>query len=634
MLQLLKVSRVLGFVLFGAAFAAGCGDSIDTGTFPRIALEIDSQPVSNEDVVYYGQAIQQVIAKTVTVGNVGTKVLKISSIDWAKDDAGAKLKNQYVEIDWRGSIDANSFPYEIDTGNLKKLTFAVEFTPPLGRALDDFSPSVLVIKSNALDDLGRQKVEEFRITFSMRQDLAYPRVTPINYRFQNATLAKPESQEFRIYNDDQLATASFRILAVRLETPSQEFTLGGTPSAGTVVLEPGNGGYEDVVFTVTYQPKDNLPDTNAIIIETDVGSSGTLRVPLTTGTTLGSYSLSYSHQDELDFSNVTTKETRSVLISSDGPGPITIKEPHIEPSDARRDFKLTAWIPKTSEAGQDTQITSWPRGLNVGKTLRLDIEYSPQTERDTANGQIIVPFENPNPGEISIDIFSGDPKSKIVLAPATGNVSVTGSAVNGDTGTRKVVIYNEGNGPLEVSAAVVKADFDLPPKVWSLPAAFSALTIEPGGVRSIEVAYDLSKISTQSGRVAEYLELTYYDDFTGQSEKKTLGLIAENSGGKANPVASLGQASDYAGATVATALTLSGSGSTAASGTIDANAYVYYLTAKPAGSYARLNAQTGASATFVPDVAGSYTIELVVYAKDGDYYLFSAPATVTITVAP
>jgi len=614
---------------------AGCSDSFNSSGFAQLSVEVENQSVANDSIASFGQAIQQVVAKTVTVSNGGTDTLRVDGIDWEVGEGGLRKKNQYVEIDWRGAVDAGSFPRQIAIDNRNSLSFAIEFTPPLGKPLDDFADSVLLIKSNAFDDLGRQKVTEFRIVFSMRQDSAIPRVTPNAYNFRNATIAKGETQEFRIYNDTDLATSPFHITNVYLETPSSEFTLQQTPSSGTIVLEPGNPGYADVVFKVTYQPKDSVPDTNAIIIQTDVGAGGTLRVPLSSSSTTGAFSLSYSHINEFDFSKVTVKEKRSVQLTCDGPGTMTIKQPRIEPAEARGDYTVTAWIPAASAGASDTEVTSWPRGLNVGKAIRFDVEYSPANDgTDTANGQLIIPYENPNVGEVQIPLLSGDPKSKIVLAPKTELVSVTGSVVAGTRGTRSVVVYNEGNGPLQVKGARVHADFDLEAKVWQLAAPFAAFEVAPGGLAIIEVEYELGAVTDNDGRQVEYLDITYFDDFLGSDQKKLIGLSAEESLGKANPVASLGNAAAYTGLVAGSGFDLNGSGSSATSGAIDSNGYIYYLVAKPAGSVAKLNVQAGASTRFTPDVAGSYSFELVVYAKDGDLYLYSEPAELTLQVAP
>jgi len=618
-------------VFIAALLVSACGDKLGTGTFPQINVTVDTETFSIDGTAFFGQALQREVSKSIRINNTGTGNLRITGIDWDVDEvSGARKKNQYVEIDFRGAIDANSFPYTIDPSNISELAIAIVYTPPLGKPLDDFTDSVLLLKSNARGSDGRSSNNEIRITFSMRQDIALPRVTPSNYRFQNATLARGETQEFRIYNDEQLATASFRIQSVRLETPSQEFTLQGLPSTGTVVLEPGNPGYQEVVFSVTYQPKDDLPDSNNLLIETDVSGAGTLRVPLTTGTNLGSYSLSFSHVNELDFTNVTSRETRSVLVSSDGPGTLTIELPEIEPAEARADFTYAAFIPATTPEGTDTEIPSWPRGLNVGRTIRIDVTYQPANDgTDTANGELIVPFDNPDPGKIIIPIFSGEPKSKISLAPANGNVGLTGVRASGDSGTRKVVVYNDGNGPLQVEAAEVMGQFDLPAVVWGIQGTFQAFTVPPGGLRVIELSYDIGAMLQSSATVSEVFELTYFNDFTGTSENLIIGLLAEDIGAKVNPTANAGT---YSGVVAGEAFNLSGLASTAGSGIIEASGYVWYLTAKPASSMARLNSLGAAVVPFLPDIAGSYTFELFVFARDGATYLLSEPVSVTVTV--
>ncbi len=617
--------------LVAVALFAGCGDKLSVREFPQVGVQIDSQSVTNDSESAFAQALQTTVSKTIRVSNTGQEALKISGINWAKDAEGRELKNQYVEINWLSGVGVDSFPWTVDTNNNNALTLAVEFTPPLGKALDDFSESVLVIKTNALDDIGRAPVPEFKIRFVMSQDSAIPRVTPTSYNFRNATIAKGETQEFRIYNDSDLATSPFTITNVYLENQSAEFSIQGTPSSGKQVLAPGDPGYADVVFTVLYQPKDDVgPDTNAVIIQTDVGAGGTLRVPLTTSSSVGNYELSYSHINELDFSNVTQREKRSVQLTCIGPGTMAVKAPDIQPPAARPDYTVTAWIPAATANDTDVQITNWPRGLQANRSIRFDVEFAPKADgSDTRNGQLIIPFENPGPGEIEIDLLSGDPKAKISVGPSTDLVSVTGAS---GAGSRVVVIYNDGNGPLQVKGARVYADFELPAKVWGLSEAFEPFTVAPGELALLEVDYDIDAITDNDNRQVEYLDITYFDDFTGTDEPKTIGLSAERTVGLTNPVGSLGNAADYASAVVGQAFNLNASGSSAGTGAIDPRGYLYYLVAKPAGSDARFNVQSGPSASFTADVAGTYGFELVVYAKAGDVYLYSAPVTLTVNV--
>ena len=630
-----RMNLAAAMVLLAALAATGCGDKFGLSFFPQIEVAVSgSDPIDEEGTVYFSQAIQVPTPKRVEVYNVGTDTLTITGIDWANDPtSGAPLKNKYVDIDWGSSVGADSFPFSAEPDSaFAALTFNVTFTPPLGFALDDFSDSVLVIESNGLSNDGHRAIKELRVTFKMQTDNPAPRVTPTSYKFTNATIARPERQDFHIYNDEQLGTASFRVMNITLEHPSDEFTLIDLPSQGATVLEPRNPGYQDLVFTVEYQPADQTTDSNAVLIETDVPGTN-MRVALSSGFSSGGYSLSFSSPNEFDFTNVTTKETRSVVIYSEGPAPITIKTPRIDPVAARDDFTMRAWIPATSAAGSDTEVTSWPRALAPGKTLRFDVEYSPANDgSDTANGQLVIPYESPDPDTIYVELFSGKPKGKISLAPASGNVFVTGSSTAGTTGSRKVIVYNDGNGPLQLKDIAVKANFDLPPEVYSLHNAFAEVSVPPGGLHIVDVDYDLGGVPNADTTVSEIFTVTYFDDFTGGNEEKTLGLIAADDQGLANPTADAGQASDYAGAVAGQVVTVIGSGSTAGGGTFGSGSHIWYLTAKPPGSIARLNTQGTLAATFRPDLAGNYTVELVVFSQSGDTYLYSAPASVTIAV--
>ncbi|MCC6621141.1 MAG: hypothetical protein IT385_07790 [Deltaproteobacteria bacterium] len=603
---------------------AACGDDFSTGTFPEIGIKIDGLPSDLERPVVFPQAIQLPISKEVTVENVGTKDLKVTSINWEIDETtGQPKKNPYVEIDFLGGVDANSFPMTITPDPLDAFSFRVKYTPPA--VLDDTRESVLLIKSNARTDSGNKKNDEVRVVFAFNVNVAVPRVSPDNYVYRAATPSRPESQDFRIYNDST-ATMSFRVLSVRLENNNPEFTLRNPPSQGAEVLAPGDQGYQDLVFSVMYAPTDNTPDTNAILIETDVTLGGVLRVPLSSQSTLGSYSLSFDHPSAFDFTNVSQAEKRNVLILSEGPGPITLRTPVIEPPEARTDYVVTSWTPATEQGGSDTPAT-YPKVLPNGRSLRIEVEYKPAVGSDTANGTLEIPVDDL--GTIVIDLFSGEPKSKIVLAPSTGNVSVSGSVVAGDKGTRKVIVYNEGNGPLSVSGLRVLGAFDLAPKVWSLAEASAAFTVEPGGLEVIELDYDLAGITTTSGTVSESLFVDYHNDFLDEDTSVSIGLIASEAQGNANPTA---VANGPTGGVVGEAFELTSTGSAPGGGTFVQNPYIWYVTGRPAGSSAKLNTQGSPSVSFTPDAAGTYTFELVVYSTKDDLYLYSAPATVSVTV--
>lgn len=633
----MRVLAPIGMVLWACAatLSAGCGDKFGVSSYSQIEVDVENASfVGTDATMEFSPALQQPAFKKVTILNSGTRDLKVSKVDWAKGEDGKPKKNKYIDIDWQSGVNADSFPWTIDTDNVRKLQFQVKFTPPTsGNTDDDKSDSVIEVSSNARLPDGTGALPIVRITISLKETGAKPQVTPPNYTY-HSTPASPEGQDFTIYNDES-ASGPFTISSITLESPSTRFVLSQLPSQGTVVLARTEPQYKDVVFRCTYFVSDGVYETNAILIYTNI-LAGPIRIPVSSGPPDPcDFELTYSHADKLDFTNVTSEEKRSVQLTSAGPGTIKIKVPRIEPAEANQDYTLKIFSPATQPGQPETEVTAasgLPRALAQGRSLRFEVTYKPRTDgKDTSNGQLIIPYENPDGGEATIDIFSGDPKSKIVLSPKNGSVSATGSVVVADKGDRSVVVYNVGNGPLEVKDAVVLATFG-PGKVWSLGSAFAPFTLLPGELRVIGLKYDLSKIDTNDGSVSEHFDVTYHNDFLGSDETASVGLFAAEANGAANPTADPGTTADYADAVAGETMTLDGSGSTPGSGAFEGSAYVWYLTAKPAGSLSILNVNAGATVAFTPDIAGAYTFELFVFAHSGDTYLYSAPASVTVNV--
>ncbi len=224
---------------------------------------------------------------------------------------------------------------------------------------------------------------------------AVPRVTPTTYTFRNASPGHPESQAFRIYNDFDQATAPFQVTSVHFEAASPELTLDPPNPSGTVSAPGANES--EVTFTVTYTPLDDTPDFNAVIVETDVGDP--IHVGITTLSVHGDYTLTYSHADHMDFGGAAG--TRSVLVTCIGPGPIAISAPSIEPAGARAAFSVRAWAPSVQAGTPDAEITSWPRGIPVGRSLRFDVAFDGGGDAD---GTLTIPIENPDPAPLEIPL--------------------------------------------------------------------------------------------------------------------------------------------------------------------------------------------------------------------------------------
>lgn len=411
-----QLARHIPWILL---FGSGCGpdptggdpnsDAIDTGapmdmaeavdaltesdgtpSFPRISVTIDAASIGNGGSVTFPTQLQMEIARSVTIGNPGDHTLHVDSVAWDVDNAGRVLKNPYVELDLAGG----TVPGQVAPG--QGLTFTVRLTPPIARPMDDFSESVLLIRSDALDDAGQSQVPAFRVVFGFSVSAA-PRVTPSSYVFRNASPSHAERQEFRIYNDELLGTAAFRVLDVTLESPSSELLLDAAGVVGATVLAPSDPRYGEAIFAVTYQPVDGGADANAILIRTDVGE--TLRVPLSSEpVSEGGYSLAYSDPRKFDFSNEGGAETRSVALTCQGPAAMVVMQPYIEPDSGA--FAFTAWALSAQVGSADVELTSWPRALNVGRSIRFDVRHSPPG----VPAVLVIPIANPEGAEIRIPL--------------------------------------------------------------------------------------------------------------------------------------------------------------------------------------------------------------------------------------
>ncbi len=609
------------------AMTAACGDDFEVNEFPRIEVAVEGDPVDEAGgEVRFTTALQSSIDMTVRITNPGNKPLVVSKVAWEVDElTGVTAKNEYVTLSGQ-PVGSTTVSHTDGFG----LTFKVRYTPPLGKALDDFSSSVLIIESNARDRANKKNIDRIAITFSMPEDRAYPEISPNPYTFQNATPTKPEQQTFFITNDTELATTSFQVTGIRLAKSSDEFTLLDLPNLPATVAKPDPIlGSVPVTFKVQYRPVDEGNDTNTLVVETD---QGTFNVPLSSSFNPGGYSVSYSHVDLFDFSNVNAIDVRNVSVLSEGPGVLAIKEPRIEPAEANDVFSFKVLKPATKPDEEPSEITKFPQAFAAGKSFEIEVTYAPGADpTKSPNGRLIVPYTAPDSGEMVFELWAGTPKPLVSIAPFTKLVAVNADAASGATGTRNVVVYNYGNGALTVNDVTMQGSSDLTKRVFDLTNKPAADTVvPPGGALVLEVAWDASKYAPQN--LDEFLHVHYIHGFTGEATSETVALVFYDDPG-VPPTAVAGPEAGYAG-TVGEELTLDGSGSTGGDFTLGANSYLWYLTDLPAGSRARLNVENGPFPSFVPDVAGSYTVELVVYAVDSatSDFLTSAPHSVTVDV--
>ncbi|MEZ4268401.1 MAG: hypothetical protein R3F39_18710 [Myxococcota bacterium] len=648
-------SRGLAVILGGAlalsGIAVGCGNDYSTGAFPRIQVLADEQPIQTEAAgdVSFGQALQLSVRKQVQLINPGSKKVTITGIDWRLDEAtGLRDVNPYVKLDWRGLVDGeSSFPLTINAGDVVNgVIFDVVYSPPLNKPLDDFRPSVLVIRSDARTEDGSAPIEEVVVSFTMPQKIAAPIVNPPNYTYSNATPTKPQTQRFTISNNPDTGTAPFTVTAIDLDAVSNEFAITNLPSLPKVLEAPipGQPQISETTFDITYTPQSSSSSgaTIRVRVYTDVFTEPII-VPLSSNTLLGSWEISYFEPaKKFDFTNVNAKACRKANILSLGPGPITMRQPYISPDEAKKAFSFVCYKPATKPGEEDVAIDGvtkkYPQALVNGSSIDCEVCFEPPAlGTEPSNGELVIPLDTPAQELLRLPLFAGAPKPKIVIGPASLNISISGDAASGDTGKRNLFIYNEGNGVLEIHGITVGTGSSGPSgDVFSLVAPpTEVLTVAPDGVLLVEIAWDSSKIKPGK-EPKQNLAVVYYDPFTAQNQTENWQLVARDSMGAELPVANAGQTSDYAGAVVGEPILLDGSGSQP--GAYEFNTkespYIWNLVSKPAGSQTGLNAIGGPIVSVTPDKAGAYRFELVVFSSTDSDYLYSEPAQVQVDVAP
>jgi hypothetical protein len=175
--------------------------------------------------------------------------------------------------------------------------------------------------------------------------------------------------------------------------------------------------------------------------------------------------------------------------------------------------------------------------------------------------------------------------------------------------------------------------FGQPADAWSLVNPLTeALVVPAQGIALVPLAWDAGQVDPVKGDVNETLNIVYYDPFTAGEITEVMGLVVASLGEYENPTAVV-TVDDDVELTAGASITLKAYDSLKGSFEIDPTGYLWNLVAKPSGSSTRLNEEGTVSADLVPDLPGTYTIELVVRSTGTDSaFLFSDPTQIDVVI--
>ena len=524
----------------------------------------------------------------------------------------------------------------------------------------DTSPVELIVHiDNREDKLATDGVIHVKINVNACTGDLLPSTPGLT--FAAAKPNSPETLEVCLFNE---GCADLHVDDVALETPSGEFTLleaqtviGATLSPNT--LEAGDNN----CFDVRYLPTDGTADTNRIVIKTNDPSKPTAYVNLASGDCVGDYEITHSDDVEhgvapLDFTTVSYPDVGKKVISlrNTGDCPIKLNEVSVLPADQTIAKGGTLCV-EVIRAGTSSGGTGGCPGVGAfapvvlgqkDQTADIQINYVP-LESDPGSGgsvKMVLFAQGVELAPVEIPILAGEAKAKLGIGPAQAQGTLGQLSWYAQVGELKcttAAIYNYGYKELQLTDVTLEKGFGQPvvdfsfqeqAGVFDATGKFVPQALGAQGLLPFTVCFAPNQASSFNPKafVRVYTDNPDLPPDTAEASFSLTGWVGST---KKIPTVDPGSSADYSGYTAGDTIQLV---ATADGGEypVDANGYIWWLIAKPAGSNAKLNAVgVSGSQPLVADLPGTYTAVVQAFAvgtgADQDV-IYSDPAQVDIVV--
>jgi hypothetical protein len=401
---------VLTTALLFACDAPGDNSNTSDGAIPDVTNDVTNDTFVPPDVTYPPSPIlvamgqfpltQGIVVelglhddeRVIRVVSADSTPVVITGVGWARGDSGLPENNPHVRL------VPVAVPVPLATPQAE-MTFTLRLASDY-EDIDDASPSTLIITSELTDTFGTVKTHEFPLFVVIsRSPAPVLQTTSMTFLHTPGTL---RTDQTRLYQ--QRGDGWFHVTRYELESPSTEIVLS---SESTTPLKIGPIPDNHLDVRVEFTPQSDTLVSNAILFYLDTQDTP-LRLPITSVIPTEAYELTYSDPNQFDFRGITATTTRSVTFMNTGTLPLTLTQPRLTPAGAASDFQVRSFVP-ASDGGSDSELTSWPRGLAAGRSVRFDVTHTPRAGTPDAQLELVYTGGDPRSVVIPIPLISAKP---------------------------------------------------------------------------------------------------------------------------------------------------------------------------------------------------------------------------------